>query len=368
MRKKKIVHVISSLKIGGAESLLYDLIVGLGSEQYEHHVIFFHDGPNAKRLQELGIPVYHIKGLICMYDPLFFWRLHRTIKKLKPDVIHSALWAANLAARIIVFRQGIPLVSAVHLGVDLDGRIRNLLDQPTFGLARHIIAVSEGVKKSLQDKGWVDDSSITVIPNGIDPQAIVERSKRVQVTRADLGLTDEHIVIGSVGRFIPRKNYSLLLESFASVYARCNQARLMLVGLGPQEQQLRAQAKNLGIDAAVIFVVGKSAYSYFPLFDCFVLSSHQEGLSIALLEALCFKLPCIVTSSNENHEVIQHNQTGLIALPTVASLAEQLMTYCANKNVRLHIGNEGHKMLKDKFNLLKMIDAYRNVFEHAENH
>src|SRR5579859_5390998 len=100
-KRKKVVHLISSLKIGGAESLLYDLIVGLGNQDYEHHVIYFHHGPHVARLEQLGVSTYQVRGIITLYDPIFFWRLARLIKKLKPDVIHSALWAANFAGRII---------------------------------------------------------------------------------------------------------------------------------------------------------------------------------------------------------------------------------------------------------------------------
>lgn len=367
MHKKKIVHLISSLKIGGAESLLYDLIIGLGNEDYEHYVVYFHDGPNAQRLRDIGISLHHVQGLVCLYDPWFVSRLYTTIKTINPDLIHSALWAANFLGKFIARMLHIPIVCAVHLGVDLDGVIRNALDRINFNWATHVIAVSDGVEKSIRNKQWLHPEDVTVIPNGIDVDAIVQRTRQLLVTREDIGLSEEHFVIGSVGRFIPRKNYSLLVKSFAQVYKHNNAARLVLVGLGPQEQLLRALAEELRIAHAVIFVVGKSAYSYYPLFDCFVLSSEQEGLSIALLEAMSCALPCIVTASDQLHEVIEHNITGFLVDLDEYSLTQQLITCVDNKMLCLHIGNEGQKMLKDKFNLISMIHAYRNVFKSATN-
>ena len=367
MIKKKIVHLISSLKIGGAESLLVDLIQGLGTDHYEHHVVYFHEGPNVKRIEDLGVPVYKISGLVCLYDPLFVYRLVMTIKKIRPDLIHAALWAAHLFGRIAGKLLKIPIVGAVHLGVDTDGRVRNSIDTLNFGWSNHIIAVSQQVKESIQARGWIDKSRITVIRNGIDPHAIIARSNLSPQTRESLGLSSEHIIIGSVGRFIARKNFSLLLESFAHIAAERDNVRLMLVGLGPQEAELRALAHKLGVSNKVLFIVGQSAYGYFPLFDCFVLSSDQEGLSIALLEALSFSLACVVTSAQSAHELIEHGRNGLVIEPKNKLLLTQaLKEIVDDKQLRFQLGTQGHKTLQDKFNLNAMIDAYRNVFERVK--
>jgi len=113
MQKKiKLLHITSSLKMGGAESLLCDLIKNMDHEMFEHHVIYFHDGPHSVCLKELGIPIYQIKGLISLYDPLFCTRLYKLVKKIKPDCIHTLLWVANVSGRIIARLLKIPIASA----------------------------------------------------------------------------------------------------------------------------------------------------------------------------------------------------------------------------------------------------------------
>jgi glycosyltransferase involved in cell wall biosynthesis len=363
MQRKKIVHLISSLKIGGAESLLYDLIIGLGSEKYEHHVVYFHGGPNVERLERLGIPTYHMKGLITLYDPVFFWRSWRLIAQIKPDVLHTALWAANFVGRIIGFLQKIPTVCAVHLGVNLDGKFRNQLDAVTFGLATHVVAVSEGVAQSVHDRSWIPAQKVQVIKNGMDTQAVVERGMKQNCNRQELGLTAEHFVIGAVGRFIARKNFDILIESFSLFHAQQTNARLVLIGLGPQESFLRQKAKDLGVEKKVIFVIGKPAYGYYPLFDCFALPSTQEGLSIALLEALCFKVPPIVTSPDGQHEVIQHRQNGLVVKPNDArALCGALQEMGMQDSARLAMGKNAEMTVREKFSFDRMVNAYKTVF------
>lgn len=364
-QRKKIVHLISSLKVGGAESLLYDLIMGLGSDNYEHQVICFHKGRNAERLQAAGIPVYHIQGLIGMYDPIFFWRLWRSISRLRPDVIHTSLWAANFAGRIIGYWMGIPTVSVIHLGVDLDGKLRNNLDRFTFNLATKIVAVSDGVAQSMhQQFSSLSSQKIKVIKNGINKEVVAKRAFEQKVSRQSIGLEEGHFVFGAVGRFIERKKFDILIESFALVYQHHSSARLVLVGLGAQESLLRKKAAQHGLDKEVIFVVGQSAYGYYPLFDSFVLPSSQEGLSIALLEALCCNLPCIVTSTNHEHEVIKNGYNGWVVEPdNLQELSKALTQLLLDKEATISMGNNAAKTINDHFSFNNMLDAYKREFE-----
>ncbi len=299
-KKRVLLHVTSSLRMGGAEQVLCDLIKHLGSDAFDHHVIYFHGGPNVERLRALGVKLYHIKGLFCMYDLLFFVRFFITIKKVKPNILHSLLWAANVATRIAGAMLRIPTVSVFHNNVDQDGALRNLLDRATIPLAHKLVAVSEGVEQSLSLHGTT--RAVQVIPNGVDCAMVQRKSMAQNVNKYALGLLDEHFVIGSVGRFNPVKNYRLLLESFADVAHVHAHARLVLVGVGPQEQWLRTYATTLNIAHKVVFVVGQQSYGYYPLFDCFALSSDKEGISIALLEAMSFGLPCVVTFTTKTHQ------------------------------------------------------------------
>ncbi|MGE0206635.1 MAG: glycosyltransferase [Candidatus Babeliales bacterium] len=357
---KKIAHIISSLKRGGAESLLVDLLADLG--HYEHHVIFFHDGPNRERLHELGIKTYQVKGLLFLYDPIFFIRLYQLVKLLKPDCMHTALWIANFAGRIIAKMLAIPLVSVIHLGIHQDGKIRNILDSFTFGLSQKIIAVSDEVAESLEEKNWVPASSITVIKNGISKERVLRQATKDPLTRQELGIADDAFVIGSVGRFIARKNFELLLDAFADVAPKIPHAVLVLVGFGPLEQILRKRAFDLGIDRKVHFVVGRSAYGCYPLFDCFVLPSLQEGLSIALLEALCFGLPVIVTGFNGLHEVITTGKEGyVINAGNKEQLSEKILAL-ADNGCRASMKSASLDLVETRFSMKSMSKHYDNFF------
>ena len=179
IKKIRLLHIISSLKMGGAEAVLVDLLRCLPQNEYEHHVIYFHDGPNHTHIQALGIPTYCISGLLHQYDPLFWWRLYRVIKIINPHVILSSLWAASFAARIISVVVSVPVICAVHAEIDHHGRIRNLLDYYTLSYASAIIAVSEGVVASLVKQfDAISVQKIVLIKNGIDVCALQKKQEQ----------------------------------------------------------------------------------------------------------------------------------------------------------------------------------------------
>ncbi|GAG40717.1 unnamed protein product, partial [marine sediment metagenome] len=83
-----LVHLTSSLKIGGAESVLCSLLNHPDTQQFDHHVIYFHDGPYSERLRAKGITLHQVTGFVSLYDPIFCVRLYRLIQTIRPQGIH----------------------------------------------------------------------------------------------------------------------------------------------------------------------------------------------------------------------------------------------------------------------------------------
>jgi glycosyltransferase involved in cell wall biosynthesis len=364
MRKVVIVHVISSLKIGGAETIFCDLIERLGTEKFVHHVIYFHSGPNLERLHSLGVKTYEITGGLFRYDCIFLLRLIRLIRKLKPDLMHTLLWAANFFGRLVSRFLRVPLVSAIHHNITHDTLLRKMCDRLTMSFSKSIVAVSEDVAVSLLSRyPSIVPSKVSIIENGVDKDDIHQKCLRYQKNRSDIGLSDEHFVIGSVGRFCSIKNYRLLLDSFALVNTHYPLTRLVLVGIGPELSSLKKRTRQLGLEEYVTFVVGQQAYGYYPLFDCFVLSSNSEGISIALLEALSFGLPVVTTHEGQRHPVIESGISGIVVpARTVAGLSRGISLLVTDAFLRAHIAKNGQKIFAKRFNRSNMVDAYQKLF------
>lgn len=365
VKKIKVVHLISSLKIGGAEAILVDLIRTLHNQHYEHYVVYFHQGEHVHHLKNLGIQTYLIKGLLCRYDVIFFVRLYRLVRNIFPDVIHSSLWAANFLARILGLLLHIPVICAIHLGVETDGVLRNIFDRFTLFFADRIVAISENVAQSLYDRpSWIKQSKILVIKNGIDKEYTLQLKNQLLQRRCDYNLHDQHIVLGSVGRFIPRKNFSMLLEVFKLLYNENKDMRLVLVGQGPQEKELRFLIHSLAIEETVIFVTGQRAYGYYALMDIFVLPSFQEGLSIALLEAMSCALPSIVTyNEKQHHDVIQNYHNGILVSTCKKELVSGIKCIINDTFLRAQLGRNAQKTVEQNFSIHSTAQAYVQLYK-----
>ncbi len=362
MKKIKLLHVISNLERGGAQAVLYNLLSHLDRTQFEHSVIYFRHGPHVQQIKQLGIPVYQIKGGFCLYDPLFFIRFMRLVKKLQPDCMHSLLWAANSVSRIAAKLLQIPLVSVLHNNAEQDGIIRYIIDYVSLGLSNSYVAVSGGARLSfIKRYPWF--KNVNVIKNGIDVQDFTRLMSTFTISRHQLGIPEDAFVIGSVGRFEAVKNYRLLIKSFAVLVQHNSQIHLLLVGSGSQEKMLGEYVQQLGLSNKVTFVVGKPSYSYLPIFDCFAMSSDKEGISMALLEAMACGLVPVVTSADVKHPVIQSGVNGFVVpAGDVQKLAQQLEYVIQNDELRNQMGMKAQVTIEQTFSCTKMVQAYNSLF------
>lgn len=365
--KKNIVHIITSLKMGGAESLMVDFLSHPDAQRYHHRVLFFYDGPNRLRLEEQGITCYHIKGLFHTYDPVFLIRLYALVKSLNPDCIHTWLWSANCIGRIIAKFLKIPVINSFHSEVTQDGTLRNSIDYYSAHCADRIVAVSYGVAQSLLQKNKTTIShKLTIIKNGIDAHKIQETSKQIALQRSALDLSPEHYVIGSVGRWTYCKNYSFLINLFYHIAQNHDHARLLLVGSGEEKDNLQSQVQELGITTKVLFIEGKRALGYYPLMDCFIQTTFKEGISIALLEAMSCSLPCVVVQNSSDHDVLVDEENGiLIATHSIDVSSSALQRLMHNASYAHKLARNGYQTMQKDFELTTMIHTYYTEYEHV---
>lgn len=374
----RIVHVISSLHFGGAEQLLYEILRASASSSHEHHVVYLRYGPVVEKIKQLGIATYSISGLVTRYDFLAYYRLKKLIKKLKPDLIHSAHWSANILARFAGRAFRIPVINDLHGSCAHHGHVRNWCDAITAHLAQRFVAVSDGVKSSFitdvlqkkRNQKEIKDLAqrVDVIVNSVDSDIVRKEGVINPLTRADLGLTSQDFVIGSIGRFTSIKSYDLMIRAFSRIRETLKNTnrtpRLLLVGDGPEMPKLQHIVEIRGIKDSVVFTgFREDVRRFYPLFDCFALSSKSEGISIALLEALCFGLPVITTNSTMSHEVITHNKHGLLVpVGDVLRLRDAFTFLIENPQVCHEMGQANCQLVQDRFSMQAMMNHYQKLY------
>jgi glycosyltransferase involved in cell wall biosynthesis len=161
--------------------------------------------------------------------------------------------------------------------------------------------------------------------------------------RAALGLSESAFVVGTIGNFTPKKDHQTLLEATARIAQRYEALRLVLVGAGPLERDLRHSTGVLALDDRVVFAGSRDdVATLMPAFDVFALSSRNEGLPIALLEAMGFGVPCVATAVGGVPEVVTDGREGLLVPPgDAAALADALSTMLCDPDLRESAGDRG---------------------------
>jgi glycosyltransferase involved in cell wall biosynthesis len=366
----KVVHLITSLQTGGAETMLVRLLSSFKNSTSEHVVIYFKSGPNAALIKQSGIEAHHVQGLLSPYDPVGLKRLVSLCKALKPDIIDSSLWSANIASRFLARHLGIPLINQFHSNVRDHGTLRNTLEKLTITMPDHIIAVSHSARQALEEhiisklsprKQSLVNARISVIQNGIDHQAILAQG----AIKPAHSMPNNAFVVGAVGRLVTIKRYDNLLKAFARARAQLDNLHLLIVGDGPERQNLEALSATLGINAHVTFAGSTpSAAPFYPLMNCFVLSSQSEGLSVAMLEALCFGLPVITTHDSKQHDVITHGVNGYLVAPSDnEALANALIEVARNKAATHAMKSANEALVANHFSLTKMSERYTHLYK-----
>jgi glycosyltransferase involved in cell wall biosynthesis len=377
----KVAHFITSLKVGGAEVGLYNLLKHLKDGKQEHFGIYFYDGPIVSKIESLGIKTYKINGLFSNYDPLAWFRFCKLIKKISPDIIHSSLWSANIMGRLVSKIFNIPIICDIHGDVFFQGKFRNLLEKMTILIPKNIVVVSKSVKKALEDniiskiknpkKRELLKSKISLIQNGVDVDFLINKQKNEQTLRQDLGFCDDDFIVGSVGRLEEIKSYDVLIKAFSLFLSEITsnkenfrKPKLCLVGDGSQKNKLVRLANDLGINSHVKFVGWQSdTYKFYSIFDCFVLSSKSEGLSIALLEALSFGLPLISTHLSADHDVIVDGKNGFLTpVEDEESLCLAMKKLYFDSKMVAEMKNANINLARNNFNIRKIANSYSDLY------
>lgn len=376
----KILHIITSLKLGGAETMLYRFLAQSSQDRrYQHVVAYFYDGPFVQKIQDLGVSVIKVSGLLSCYDLMALYRLNSLIRSFKPTLIHSSLWSANIIARLFAWYYKIPLMCDLHGNAAHEGAGRNSLDRLTASIPKKIVAVADGVKTAyektiigaLRDQSVRDRvvQSLVVIKNGIDVRALHEYAQQMPLVRRELGLQDYDFVIGSVGRLDAIKSYDVLVKAFAMLLTKIKSTdrsvKLCLVGGGQDEKKIKALVTQLGISEHVVLTGARSdGARFYQLFNCFALSSQSEGLSVAVLEAMAFGLPVVSTCAGRTHEVLVDGTNGfLVPVNDEQALADALLRLYDHRLLAEKIGQANRDLVERDYALDCMVARYHALYD-----
>ena len=311
---RSILFLIPSLAAGGAERQLIGLAAGLDRAGWRVRVLtFYGGGAFSGELLERGVAVESLdrRGLLDL--PGFAWRLIRSVRRDRPDILHPYLLAPNIAS--ILLKPFVPRaqvvwgVRASNMNLGHYGRRSSLIFALSCRLARFadlIICNSTSGLEHHAKRGY-PRRRMVVIPNGIDLEAFAPDPAARRAIRAGWGVADSDRLVGLVGRLDPMKDHPTFLRAAALVALERPDVRFVCVGYGPAAREpLERLTAELGLTDRLIWAGGRSDLAaVHNAFDLTVSSSAWgEGFPNVVAEAMASGIACVVTDVGDSAAVV----------------------------------------------------------------
>ena len=356
----RILHVLQSLEIGGAENVALQLASYQRGQHHEVAVLSL-SGPGgalAQRFLDARIALHHVERLRSGLDVGLFCRVIAKCRQLGPQITHAhdpqSLVYGVPAARLL----GSKTVYTKH-GVDIDSPRRLLLVRQCARLLNAFVAVSQETATVARNQREVEDRRLRVIENGVDATRF-DNSAR-ETLRRELGIPTTAFVFGTVGRMETVKNHRLLLRALDELNSDCH---LLFVGDGSQRQELQGLATQLRCGERVHFVGARSDVPrLLSALDCFVLSSDSEGLPLALLEAMAAGLPVVSTQVGGIADAVSDGHSAVLVPRRDRSALRQALDEMRMDAKRAReMGANGRQIVLRRFSLRATAEQYLALY------
>lgn len=349
MKKVKILHFELSSQLGGIESFLLNLMRYIDIDFIQFDFITTSDEPaNGELLKKLGANIYKVPSYKNITH--YYKEINEIIRRNNYDVVHIHKNSfANIIPFVIAKKRNVPLVlSHSHNTAPSEGGIYKYLHYINRKYAiknsSKLLACSELAGKWL----YGDDKDVIILNNGIDVSSFKYSKEIRENMRNQFGFSDEPIFI-HVGRFTAQKNHKFLMEIFKVIHEINNKSKLMLIGEGELQDDIKRIIEEYGLQESVYLLGKRSDINYLlQMADVFIMPSLYEGLPIAAIEAQASGVP-IISSNTITKEV---NITGLIKWCSLDDKAE-VWAKCAlqevnkeRKDMSIKISNAGFDMMR----------------------
>jgi len=365
----RVLHVVESLDLGGAERVITDLVVNMPAEVESYVCCLKHTGAMATRLPST-VPVIELltpEG----NHPGSIFQLASIIRQNEIDIVHGHNWNTFLESGFAaMFAGGIPVVHTIHgmytakevgMAGTFKQTLRRFIERRLAARCCKLCTVSEAIRAYVVPDLGVNPQRVETIINGVTAVSNPLESGHALSTSFE----DKSFVMCFVGRLAPEKNLLFLLSIMPDLLDAVPGARLLIVGDGSERNALQAYCLELGItDSVQFFGFQPEPQNFLRQAKVFVLPSQYEGISIALLEAQSAGLPAVVTDVGGNSEIVKSGENGfLVPLDDSQAFLAALIRLASDRSLWCQMSKNGKKRVDEKFNIRTAASRYLNVYQ-----
>lgn len=352
----RIVHILTSFGIGGAEQLVLDICRRLDRKRFDCTVVaVVGGGPMRAEFHEVGIAT-EVVGKTAKLGMGTIQKLTAFLRTERPQIVHTHLFGGDTWGRIAALRAGVPHVVSTEHNINHDeGVVKRLVKRRLAGRTERIIAISDAVRNYSIRTDRTPPGKIIVIPNGVD----LDRFR--PHPRSDGG----RIRFMSVGRLVPQKGHDVLLDALAVLRDTLSSASLTIVGDGPLRPSLEEQARTYRIADRIQFLgFRRDLPDLYARADIAVLPSRWEGFGLAAIEASACGLPVIASAVGGLMEAVVDHETGILVPPEEPKLLADAMRDLAMDRPRQALfGHAGRRHVERNFDIHRVAQRYAELYE-----
>ncbi len=367
-RRIHVLHVVDSLRVGGLENGVVNMINALDDSMFRSSICCLKStGELQSRLRDPGVKVFELHQK--PGDHLFI-KLAKILRGERVNILHSNNWGvffdSVVGARLVGARLIVHCVHGLYAEDIAKMKLRRRLLQRFLSLGTHkLYAVADYLRDYYIRVVGVPARRISTIYNGVDVETYMARSQEVRrQEKAKLGFSPREILIGSVGTLYWVKDPQTLLTAAAMLLKKRDDVSFLWVGDGHLKNKLQVRAKELGIERKVLYLgVRDDIPNILTALDIFVLPSIIEGLSYSILEAMASSLPVVATDVGGNSELIKNGENGYLIPPKKPEiLADVLFRLVSDEKLRESLGKSARQRVQEKFSLQEMVQSYQRMY------
>jgi glycosyltransferase involved in cell wall biosynthesis len=362
-RPLRVMFIITSMHIGGAETLLFNLLKRIDRTRFTPELCC------TKELGELGqqlsheIPVYeHL--LKHKFDLRVFGKLTRLLRRRQIDAVVTVGAGDKMFwGRLAAPRAKVPvIISALHSTGWPDGI--NWLNRRLTPLNDAFVAVARRHAEHLTNVEHLPGRRVYIIPNGVDASRYSPRPASAELLRS-LGISTSAPLAGIVAVLRPEKNHEMFLRVAARVRRDVPEAQFLIIGDGPRRAELELLTSQLGIADCVHFLGNRADVpELLNLLDVFLLTSHNEANPVSILEAQACGKPVVATQVGSIAESVREGSSGYLVDPgDELQMAHHVTSLLLDPAKAEHLGNAGRQNVIENWSIDRMVAGYETLIE-----